>query len=146
MDLSKHIFISHQRQCDLSEIEKLVEYLEAAGFKVQHGDMSLKEFEEILYGIECYICILDQNSHQSKDLSREIISAAMAGKKVFAVYCPTVNVEIQLPQALDTCAIAVTEWNPPKLAEGLNGSDIGFSDQQGKENKTTRSTKPPKCK
>jgi ABC-type uncharacterized transport system substrate-binding protein len=145
MVIPKRIIVSYQSHCEAEEVKKLITYLKEAGFDVQHGNFSDLDFDKIVYDVESYVCILDQNSHQSKELAREIIAAAKAGKKVFGIYCPTTNVEIQLPSALGSCAAAITEWNPEKLAAGLNGKDIGFSDQKAEQKPLTWSTKPPKC-
>lgn len=146
MDPISHIFISHQQQCNPAEVEKLINYLQEAGFNVQHGNFSQEEFNRLLPEIESYVCVLDEQSHRSKNLALEITAAAMNGKKVFAIFCPALTVEIQLPAALDTCAAGITEWNPEKLEEGLKGEDIGFTDQQGKSKANIRGTKPPSCK
>ncbi|MBB5396199.1 hypothetical protein [Mucilaginibacter sp. AK015] len=145
METPKRILISYQNTCDAEEVGKLITYLKEAGFDVQHGNFSNSDFDKIVDEVESYVCILDQNSHRSTDLAREIIKAAKAGKKVFAIYCPTTDIEIQLPSSLDICATAITEWDAEKLRKGLNGEDIGFSDQKGQQKPLSRSTKPPKC-
>ena len=139
------IFISHQAQCEEEQIEKLLIYLKNAGFVVIHGSLNEQDFVQIVTEIDSYVCILNEDTYKSKAVANEITTAALNGKRIFAIYCPNIKLEITLPTALDNYATAVTEWNPEKLVEGLKGKDIGFSNQIGQKKQDFRSTTPPSC-
>jgi len=140
------IIISHQNQCDSREIEKLISFLREAGFDVEHGSFNENDFIEKIARAECYVCVIEQNTHQSKEIAREVIIATKAGKRIFAIFCPSLTTSIDVPSSINNFAVGVTEWNPAKLADGLTGIDIGFSDQEGRQKKNELYTKPPSCK
>ena len=146
MEKKTKVIVSHQSQCDNSEIEKLISYLEEAGFEVQHGSFSEEDFAITIRDSDCYVCVLEQDTYKSKEVALEIVIAAKNGKQIFAIFCPSITLSINIPPGIDDFATGITEWNLPKLAKGLSGKDIGFSDQQGQSKKISRSTTTPPCK
>lgn len=139
------IIISHQNECDSGEIEKLVAFLTEAGFDVEHGSFNKKDFVEKIVSADCYVCVIEQNTHKSEEIANEVIAATKAGKRIFAIFCPSLTTSIDVPSAINDFATGVTEWNPTKLAEGISGGEIGFSDQEGRPKKKERTTNPPSC-
>lgn len=145
METKIKIFLSHQNQCDSAEIDKLIALLQQKGFEIIGGQNSKGNFGDILDSLDCYVCILDQHTHKSNQLAEEITAAAMAGKRIFGIYCPNLGTGISIPSALDDFASGIINWDPEKLIQGLEGKDIGFSDETGKPAKAKRSTIPPPC-
>lgn len=142
---AKKIFISHQLQCDIDEIKKLVKYLTEQGFEVEHGSLAADEFAQFIATADSYVCVLERDTYKSKDISREIATACSQGASIFAIFCPSITGTITVPNAIEDFATGVTEWNIEKLYDGLSGKDIGFSDQHGKTKEVTIKSKKPPC-
>lgn len=136
------IILSHQDQCDSQEIDKLISFLEEKGIVVLRD---YDDIEGVIDLTDCYVCILDSKSDSNVKLSHEIAAAAMAGIRVFGIYCPNLDCEISIPVKLDEFATAISNWDLEKIADAIIGADIGFSDQNGNETKTKRTTSPPAC-
>jgi|GEM_PF-3444295 len=142
---ARKIFISHQQQCDLDEIKKLVSYLIKLGFEVEHGSLRADEFAQFLATADSYVCILERDTYKSQEISREIATACSQGISIFAIFCPSITDTITVPNAIEDFATGVTEWNIEKLVDGIGGKDIGFVDQFGKPKEVTVKTKKPPC-
>lgn len=145
MEKTIKIFLSHQNQCDSAEINKLISLLQQKRFEVIDGQYSKGDFANVIDSLDCYICILDEHTHKSHQVAEEITTAAMAGKRIFGIYCPNLRTGISIPSALDDFASGITNWDPEKLILGLEGKDIGFSNETGEPAKAKRSTIPPPC-
>lgn len=143
--MKKKILISHQSQCDKDEIKKLIDLLVKEGFDVIVGNFDKSTFDDELTDTDSYVCILDEDTHKSEEVAREVAAAVSKGISVFAIFCPSSNTEIIIPAAIDSLATGITNWDIENLCEGLKGKDIGYKNQKGEAKSITIKAKKKGC-
>lgn len=143
MSKEKNVFVSHYSR-DEEHIQKLRNLLATKNYSIKNSSIdSAKRNNNIspeavrrllrlrIQWAKSFICLIGPETHTRQWVNWEIEQAAKKGKVIIGVFTHGSKEKSILPEAFVKYGDMLTGWNSDKVARGLEGEDIGWSNADG---------------